>query len=93
MHHSITTRAPTIPSRLLLGKQLTLINGLSSRLLVQELQGDLGGVFFGIVDVLTIVPVAGRNILTLHGDGAGPGGSTTCISEAKAVSIRCQARK
>lgn len=93
MHHSVTTRAPTISSGLLLGKQLTGIDGLSSGLLVQELQGDLGGVFFGIVDILTIVPVTGRNILTLHSDGAGPGGSTSYISEGRAVSIRCQARK
>lgn len=66
---------------------MTVIHRLSPGLLIQELQGDLGGVFFGIVDKLAIVPVAGGNTLTLHSDGAGPGGSSTCISDASVVSI------
>lgn len=55
--------------------------------MVEELHGDFGGILFGIIDVLTIIPIAGGNILTLNGDGARPSGTTSYISDARAISI------
>lgn len=60
-----------------LGRDRALIDGGGSRLLVQHFQGDFGGVFFGIVDILAVVPVAGGDILALDADRAGPGGTTS----------------
>ena len=54
-----------------------MIDGGGSRLLVQHFQGDFGGVFFGVVDILAVVPVAGGDILTLDTDRAGPSGTTS----------------
>jgi hypothetical protein len=31
--------------------------------------------------------------MALNGHGTGPGGSTSCIPDARTISIRCQARK
>lgn len=39
-------------------------------MLIEELQGDFGSIFFGIVDVLTIIPVAGGKVLRIDADGA-----------------------
>lgn len=78
----------------LLREELAGIDGGGAGLLVEGLQGDFGGVFFGIVDVLAIIPVAsGDSIMALNGHGTGPGGSTSCIPDARTISIRCQARK
>lgn len=81
--------ASAIPSRLL-REELAGIDRGGPGLLVEQLQGHLGGVLFGIVDVLAVIPVAGGDILALDGDGARPGGTTSCISDARAISIRCQ---
>jgi hypothetical protein len=71
---------------LLLGIQLARKDGGSPRLLIQSFQSDLGSVFFGIVDVLTIIPVTSSDILALDGNGAGPGSTTSCNSEVKTIS-------
>lgn len=42
----------------------------------QPIQGTLGGVFFGIVEVLAIVPISCCKSLTLDCDLAGPSCST-----------------
>lgn len=55
-------------------------------MLVQGLQGHLGSVLFGIVDVLAVIPVASSNVLALDGDGAGPGSAASCKPEIKTVS-------
>lgn len=92
------TRTTPIPRRwllrlLLLLPELAGVNRLSPGLLAQKLQSDLGGVLFGVVDVLAVIPVAGRDVLALDGDGAGPGGSSSCSSDARVLVSRCQARK
>jgi hypothetical protein len=71
---------------LLLGIQLTWKDGGSPRLLVQGFQCDLGGIFFGIVDVRAIIPVTSSDILALDGNGAGPGSTASCNSEIKLIS-------
>jgi hypothetical protein len=38
--------------------------------LIEELQGDFGSILFSIVDVLTIIPVAGGEVLGIDADGA-----------------------
>jgi hypothetical protein len=60
-----------------LGRDGALINGGRSRLLLEQFQGVLGSVFFGIVDILAIVPVSRGDSLAVDGDGAGPGGTTS----------------
>jgi hypothetical protein len=65
---------------------LTWKNGGSPRLLVQGFQCDLGGILFGIVDVLAIIPVTSSDILSLDGNGAGPGSTASCNSEVKTIS-------
>lgn len=56
-------------------------------MLVEELQGHFGCVLFGIVDELTIIPVAGGDVLALDSDGARPSGTTSYNSDARAISI------
>jgi len=40
-------------------------------------KGDLGRIFFGIVDVLAVVPISGRDALALNCNRAGPGRTPT----------------
>ena len=42
------------------------------RLLCKLHESHFGGVFLGVVDELTVVPVASSYVSTLDGDGAGP---------------------
>lgn len=83
--------SPAIPwcSRLgLLREELAGIVGGGAGLLVENLQGDLSGVLFGIVDVLAVIPVTGSdNLIALNRDGTRPGGATSCISDARTISI------
>lgn len=72
---SIPTSPTTVSSGLLQPKLAG--DGHSTRLLVGELQGDFGGILFGVVDVLTIIPVSSGIILALNGDGARPSGTTS----------------
>jgi hypothetical protein len=44
---------------------------------VQTFQSDLGSVLFGIVDVLAVVPVAGRNRSALDLDCAAPSSASS----------------
>lgn len=55
------------------------VDGGGPGLLVQQQKGDFGGIFFGVVDELAIIPVASGDILALDGDGAGPRGATSCV--------------
>lgn len=52
----------------------------------QPIQGTLGGVFFGIVEVLAIVPISCCKSLTLDCDLAGPSCSTACNTKKPLVS-------
>lgn len=40
-------------------------------------ESDFGGVFFGVIDELPIVPVASRNIVPLDGDCRGPSSASS----------------
>ena len=75
-----------IASRLL-WEELASIDGGGSRLLVEHLQGDFGCVFFGVVDELAIVPVSSGDVLALDCHCARPSGPSTCISDARVISI------
>lgn len=66
---------------------MTLVDSSSPGLLIQSLEGNLGGVLFGIVDKLTVIPVTSGDILALDSDGTGPGGTTSCDSEIKVISF------
>lgn len=65
--------AISVSDTVLLWRDLALEHGGRARLLAQAHERDFGGVFFGVVDVLPVVPVARGDVLALHGDGAGPG--------------------
>jgi len=64
-----------------------LINGRRTRLFAQHLNSNLSGIFFGIIDVLSVVPVSGGDTLALDGNCAGPGGTTTYF-ESVAVKVK-----
>lgn len=61
-------------------------DGGGPRRLAHGLQGDLGSVFFGIVEVLAIIPVASINCPFLDDDGAGPSSAASCEPKIKTVS-------
>lgn len=50
---------------------------LLRRAAAQSLQGHLGGVFLGLVDVLAVVPEARRHADIADVDAAGPGGAAS----------------
>lgn len=72
-------RRPVLAARLGLGVELTrqLGRGGSSPSRAQCHVCDLGSVFFGVMDVLTIVKVSSGKVIALDGHGAGPGCSTS----------------
>lgn len=41
-------------------------------------ESHLGSIFFGVIDELTVVPVAGGNVVALDRDRRGPSSATTC---------------
>jgi hypothetical protein len=76
----------------LLRVELSGIDGGGTGLLIdiEFLQSDFGGILFGIVDVLAVVPIARRVRFALDGDVTRPGSSASYISDTRAISIRCQ---
>lgn len=56
-----------------------------SRELAENLESPLGSVLFGIVDVLSVVPVAGREILASDVDRAAPRCASACWSVNEGV--------
>jgi hypothetical protein len=56
------------------------LGGLGDRRVANLGDHHLGGVFFGVVDVLSVVPVACRDVAVADGDSSGPRGSATCPS-------------
>jgi hypothetical protein len=57
---------------------------------IEFLHSDFGGILFGVVDVLAVVPIAGRDLFALDGEVARPGSSTSYISATRTISIHCQ---
>lgn len=52
----------------------------------QSFQRNFGSIFFSIVDVLAIIPIASREISTLSRNGAGPGGTASCNIKDNTIS-------
>jgi hypothetical protein len=69
-------RVSTWPAASVSGLALEGLLG-TGRLLGKLHESHLGSIFLGVVDKLTIVPVAGCNVSALDGNGAGPGSATS----------------
>jgi hypothetical protein len=52
----------------------------------QVLQCHLGGILLGVVDILPVIPVSSRDVLTLNGHGAGPSGASAFFTLNQKIS-------